>query len=156
MAKERDKSVGWKFAVGSLLGHIAQKETLIDFAAPQKIMASTLWKGVAKAFAVEASKKNNIDISSHSSSQINEKIISRNDLVFVMSQEHLDFFKNLYPKHLDKVYLLKKFENPDSKDFNIIDPMGSGITVYEKIFHEIKNEIERIFSKLIKILENNE
>ncbi len=110
----------------------------------------------ASAYAVEVSKKNNIDISSHLSSQINEKMVSDNDLIFVMAQEHLDFFKYHFTKYIDKVYLLKKFENPNCGNVDIIDPIGGSIQNYEKIFYEIENEIERVFPKLIKIIEDNE
>jgi len=108
------------------------------------------------ASAAKVSEKNGININSHLSSQIDEKMISGSNLIFVMAQEHLEFFRNEYTTYLDKVYLLKKFENPDTENSSIIDPIGMDIESYEKIFNEIKGEIERIFPNLIKIVEDNE
>ena len=110
----------------------------------------------ASTFAVEVSKNNGINISSHRSRQITEKMMSENDFIFVMAEEHLEYLKNNYTKYIDKVYALKQFNNPDNTDINIEDPIGGDLDSYEKIFYEIKHEIERIFPELIKISGENE
>lgn len=53
--EERKQSSQWRFHTAAFAGHVFRKETIVDFASPAKIMAGTLWKGAAKAFAVEAS-----------------------------------------------------------------------------------------------------
>ena len=83
-------------------------------------------------------------------------MISESDFIFVMAEEHLEYFKNNFIKYIDKVYGLKKFNNPDNVTIDIKDPIGGDLDSYEKIFYEIKHEIERIFPKLIKIAEENE
>lgn len=110
----------------------------------------------ASAFAVEVSKNDSVNISSHRSRQTTEKMISESDFIFVMAEEHLEYFKNNFIKYIDKVYGLKKFNNPDNVTIDIKDPIGGDLDSYEKIFYEIKHEIERIFPKLIKIAEENE
>jgi len=110
----------------------------------------------ASSFAVEVSKNNSVNISSHRSRQITKKMISESDFIFVMTGGHLEYFKNNFIKYIDKVYALKKFNNPDNANIDIKDPIGGELDSYEKIFYEIKNEIERIFPKLIKIAEENE
>ena len=110
----------------------------------------------ASAFAVEVSKNDSVNISSHRSRQTTEKMISESDFIFVMAEEHLEYFKNNFIKYIDKVYGLKKFNNPDNVTIDIKDPIGCDLDSYEKIFYEIKHEIERIFPKLIKIAEENE
>lgn len=110
----------------------------------------------ASAFAVEVSKNDSVNISSHRSRQTTEKMISESDFIFVMAEEHLEYFKNNFIKYIDKVYGLKKFNNPNNVTIDIKDPIGGDLDSYEKIFYEIKHEIERIFPKLIKIAEENE
>ena len=110
----------------------------------------------ASAFAVEVSKNDSVNISSHRSRQTTEKMISESDFIFVMAEEHLEYFKNNFIKYIDKVYGLKKFNNPDNASIDIKDPIGGDLDSYEKIFYEIKHEIERIFPKLVKIAEENE
>ena len=105
------------------------------------------------AFAEEVAKKYNVNISSHKSKQLNEEMITKSDFIFIMSQDHIDFFRKRFLKYMDKVYPLKKFENaePQNANSDIIDPVGGNIDSYEKIFLEINGEIERILPKLIEI-----
>lgn len=107
----------------------------------------------ASANAEEVSKNDSVNISSHGSRQITEKMISESDFIFVMAEEHLEYFKNNFVKYIDKVYALKKFDNHDNDNIDIKDPIGGDLDSYEKIFHEIKHEIERILPKLVKLAE---
>ena len=119
----------------------------------QSAGVSTLNGMRPSAFAAEVAKNNGVNISSHRSKQITEKMISESDLIFVMSKDHLEYFKNSFIKYMDKVYALKKFSNPDNNNIDIKDPIGGDLGSYEKIFHEIKHEIERILPKLVKLAE---
>ena len=110
----------------------------------------------ATIYSQESAKKGGINLSFHKSKPVTESLIEKNDIILVMTQEHIDFFKCHFLKYLDKVYVLKKFNNPYSKTIDIADPMGSDLESYEKIFKEIKKEIERIYPILIKIAKNNE
>ena len=107
----------------------------------------------ASAYAVEVAKNNGIPLSDHNSKQANGKMLSQSHLVFVMSNEHIEYFKRYFPKYLDKIYALKKFNNPDADDTEIEDPIGGSIESYEERFNEIKSEIERILPELIKLIE---
>lgn len=54
LAEIQANSSGLTFALGYLGGELFRKETIVDFASPQKIMGSTVFRGAAKAFGVEA------------------------------------------------------------------------------------------------------
>ena len=99
----------------------------------------------ATAFSQETAGDNGIRISSHRSKSLTESMAAKSDIIFVMTQEHIEFFKTCFMKHLDKVYALKKFDNPKVKNIDIDDPIGSSLDSYEKIFEIINKEIERIF-----------
>lgn len=54
LAEIQANSSGLTYALGYLGGELFRKETIVDFASPQKIMGSTIFRGAAKAFGVEA------------------------------------------------------------------------------------------------------
>ena len=114
---------------------------------------NTITSMSATAFSQEAAKDNGINISSHRSKPLTESLAAKNDLIFVMTQEHIEFIKAYFMKHLDKVYALKKFNKPKVKNIDIDDPIGGSLNSYKKIFKEINKEIERIFPTLIKIVQ---
>jgi tRNA threonylcarbamoyl adenosine modification protein (Sua5/YciO/YrdC/YwlC family) len=94
---------------------------------------------------VEVMQKQQIDISDERSKHINSSMIKRADLILVMQKKHKDYICELYPEAVEKVYLLKEFKDSSGRtEFNIADPIGQSLEVYERVCDEIKSEIERI------------
>ncbi|MFP4661386.1 MAG: ribose 5-phosphate isomerase B [Halanaerobiales bacterium] len=88
-----------------------------------------------------------IDVSTHRSRQISEKLIDEADLVLTMTRHHKDILNQIFPQSTDKVYTLKEF-SAKGRSYDIIDPYGQSEEVYRKTRDEIKNEIETILVKM--------
>jgi tRNA threonylcarbamoyl adenosine modification protein (Sua5/YciO/YrdC/YwlC family) len=94
---------------------------------------------------IEVMQKQQIDISDEKSKHVNTSMVKRADLIFVMQKKHKDYILELNPEAADKVYLLKEFKDSSGRtEFNIADPIGQSLEVYERVCDEIKIEIERI------------
>lgn len=88
--------------------------------------------------AVLALNKMNIDINSHKSRLINEKMLEDSDLIITMTNQHRDF-------------LLRRYNNLENKiiSFNIHDPYGGNYDIYQLCSEEIKREILNTVDKLM-------
>ena len=93
-----------------------------------------------------------IDISSQRSMPLTKHIIDQADAVFVMTRSHLDAISMLFPKALEKSYLLRDFstkthteKNPDlTRD--ILDPIGGGVDVYRKTRDQILSAMPGVYT----------
>jgi len=114
----------------------------------------------ASPFAIQAARLRNVDLSSHRSRQLSQKLVEETDLLLVMSQEHIEYIKRADPKAQDKTYLLKVFpqlpprsnEDQDPGVLFIKDPIGCSLEDYDCSFLEIKKEIKRIFPEILNLM----
>jgi L-threonylcarbamoyladenylate synthase len=88
--------------------------------------------------AVQALNKMQIDINSHKSRLINEKMLEDADLIITMTNQHKDF-------------LLRRYDNLENKiiSYNIHDPYGGNYDIYQLCSEEIKREILNTVDKLM-------
>lgn len=104
-------------------------------------------------------KSQGIDITSHKSRQLTDKIIEVSDLILTMTYNHKMAILKYAPKASKKVYTIKEFANTfneeNTKDvienFDIDDPYGMDYNVYEQSMEEIKSELEKIIKNINKI-----
>lgn len=96
--------------------------------------------------SVEAMKKIGIDISNHSSTQVNEKLVEEADLILTMSKSHRDFLLYRFKFAEGKVFTLLEYVSATDKD--IMDPFGQSLSVYEMTRDEIYSAIEKLLQKL--------
>jgi protein-tyrosine-phosphatase len=127
-------------------------------------------------FAIEVAKTQNVDLTQHRSHQLNQQILRKADLIFAMSNEHLEQIRKMDEKALKKTCLLKTFPqhhpapppkvptcHPLGEDLSITenenkspdlsyikDPIGGSMDDYNQCFWEIEKEIRRIFPELIR------
>jgi protein-tyrosine-phosphatase len=116
-------------------------------------------------FAIEVAKAQNVDLTRHSSHQLNQQILGKADLILAMSNEHLEYIRRMNEKALEKTYLLKIFpqhhpsgeylpmtenENRSPDASYVKDPIGGSIDDYNRCFLEIEKELRRIFPELIR------
>jgi glycine hydroxymethyltransferase len=93
--------------------------------------------------AQAAMREIDIDISGQRSTPLSKELIDEADAVFVMTRTHLDAIAMLFPKALEKTYLLRDFapKTPSEKKYEISreisDPIGGGIDVYRKTRDQI-------------------
>ena len=114
----------------------------------------------ASPFAIRVARLKDVDLSSHRSHQLSQKMAEEADLILVMSQEHLEYIKRADPKAQDKTYLLKAFpklpprsnEDQNQGVLFIKDPIGCSMEDYERSFLEIEKEIKRIFPELLNLM----
>ncbi len=100
-------------------------------------------KGLPAAqFAVEGMKDIGIDISNHSSNQVNREMLENADLVLTMSNSHKNQLLSQYPFTKDKLFLLNEYAF--GTDRQIEDPFGAPKRYYEKARDQIYEAIEEI------------
>lgn len=106
----------------------------------------------ATSEAAKTAQKEGIDLAGHFAKRLTPELVNEYDLILVMEEFQKDaiIMKNPFAK--DKVFLLKEFgqdpQKPKGQDLNISDPIGKPLEVYERIFDEIKREIDRIIKLL--------
>ncbi len=121
----------------------------------------SLASGPAHPLTIEVAAKYGIDLKAHQAKPIDPKIMEESDILIALAVNHLEFLRNRYPQHKDKIVLLKewhrrtKLANP-----SIPDPIGHDRSFFEKIFREIQSEIKRIlpylFSEVKKFMAYHE
>lgn len=99
---------------------------------------SAMGEDNASKNAVLALSKMGIDINSHKSRLINEKMLEDADLIITMTNQHRDF-------------LLRRYNNLENKiiSFNIHDPYVGNYDIYQLCSDEIKREILNTVDKLM-------
>jgi len=97
--------------------------------------------------AVEALKVVGIDLSSHSSSIIDDDLIDGSDLILTMTASHKKCLLKLRPDAAFKTYTLSEYcEDAGKKD--IADPFGGDLDIYMNCRDEISKHIEVLVKKL--------
>lgn len=103
--------------------------------------------------AIKTAKEDGIDITHHRSRSLSEQFLKDSDIVFVMSNHHLNFIETFYPKYCSKVYLLKEYAlrgranlNIPRYNLDIPDPIGKKIEAYR----EVQKELKFIFNEILK------
>ncbi|HDP70509.1 MAG TPA: low molecular weight protein arginine phosphatase [Actinobacteria bacterium] len=108
--------------------------------------------GVTKE-AIEIARKYGADLSLHRSRLLNKKMIEDADLILTMETRHREFAKRLAPGCLDKIFLLKDYVGEGNQPKNVYeheisDPIGLGISAYEKCAKEIIKAIKKLIIRL--------
>ena len=110
----------------------------------------------ATLHAITAAREKGVDIANHVSKGINKKNISNADIIFVMADHHKEFLERYFPEYRENVFLLKGFNlrGRKPKNLSIMDPIGEGLTTYRRVISQIDEELERILSRLEKLIDN--
>jgi len=111
--------------------------------------------------AIKVMTEQDIDISRHIATQVQEDLVKKADLILVMSNTHKDYITTKFTFAQDKIYLLKefaqigKFKSLQKTDENheVVDPLGRSIEFYRIIARELKENLEKILDKILE--ENN-
>ena len=95
--------------------------------------------GTASPESVLMMKNREIDISDHRTRSCRREDILEADLILAMSQEHSDFLTGLVPGVKDKILV-----------FEVKDPIGQGISVYEEVAQDIEKKIRREWAQIVQ------
>ena len=104
-------------------------------------------RSMASAETIMVLRDRGIDASEHLSQPINNILLKKADLIFVMTQTHRLQVLDRVPEVEKRVYLLKEFANIPSSfqlDFDIPDPIGRTHQAYQECLVVIEEAIKRI------------
>lgn len=94
--------------------------------------------------AQEAAGKFSVDLSAHRSRKISGDLVNKSSVIIGMHYSHYSRFKEQFPDHVRKFYLLKQFDPSFKKIINIHDPYGKSVETFIKCFAEIKTCVDWI------------
>ena len=86
--------------------------------------------------AVDAMNTMSLDISSHCSSILNQELVEDSDVIFTLTNSHLDILLNNWEKADGKAFLL-------DKTGDIADPIGAGTEIYQACASQISKAITK-------------
>jgi protein-tyrosine phosphatase len=96
----------------------------------------------ANTLAIETAKNYNLDLSNHKTTQITRELVEEADLIFCMTDEHIEYIVKNFPESLLKLRKLK------SNGEDIEDPAFLSIKEYQTCAQIIKEEVGKIAKNL--------
>ena len=77
-------------------------------------------------------KREEIDLSANTSQPVSHELIDQSSYIFAMSSGHLSAIESMFPKALEKTFLVTEFCDSESVEGAVIpDPYGGTIKEYE-------------------------
>ncbi|NLX77826.1 MAG: low molecular weight protein arginine phosphatase [Clostridiaceae bacterium] len=98
--------------------------------------------------AIEAMKKFGFDISKHYARVLDFDMIRDAYIVLTMTRDHKRMILDVYPEAADKVFTLKEYAGYPEDDWDISDPFGYDIEVYESCAEELETVLLKILDRL--------
>lgn len=98
--------------------------------------------------AIQAVKNYDLDLSKHCAKTLDDESIQRVFIILTMTKDHKRMILDVFPEAEDKVFTLKEFADYEEKDWDISDPFGQDIKVYEDSLNEIETVLYKIMDKL--------
>ncbi len=99
--------------------------------------------------AIEAMKRQSIDINNHKSRQLTKQMIEKADLILTMTNNHKRAIISMDSEAVGKTFTLNEYAHENkSKHRDIMDPYGFPVEEYEKSLIEIKNALINVIEKL--------
>lgn len=103
----------------------------------------------ASAEAIEAMREEGIDISRHRSRLIRDNLIEAADLILTMTVSQRDYLQDRFPHKLVNIFTLGEFAGDGSGE--VIDPYGHGREVYQECMIQLKQLVDMLSYKIIKM-----
>ncbi len=102
-----------------------------DHAAHQVSSAglSVLYPAPAAENAITVMQEYGLDISSHQSRQLTDKLVEAADVILTMTSGHLAILHTLFPAARDKIFLFSSYAGGKG---DLEDPFGGDIEVYRE------------------------
>jgi len=98
--------------------------------------------------AIEAMKKYGLDISKHYARILDYEMIQNAYIILTMTKDHKRMILDVYPEAADKVFTLKEFAGYTEDDWDISDPFGFDVDIYEACAEEIETVLLKILDRL--------
>lgn len=105
----------------------------------------------ATELAIAISAKYGVDISSHRSQALTQRLLEESDLVIALAAEHYEICQNI-GVDADRLFMLRSFPNHprDLRRESIADPIGGDHARYEASFLEIDEAVRRAFPAILQ------
>lgn len=133
----------------ALFRNLIKEEGLADTYEVHSAGTSAYFSSCASDNAILALKDMNIDITSHRSKMLTEKMITEADLILTMTNNHKRHILSIVPNAAEKVFTIKEYSD-NSKHYDISDPFGGDIHIYRHCRDEILGDLIKIIEKLKK------
>jgi len=106
----------------------------------------------ASAFGAQIMAEQDLDISSHRSQVIDERLMEKADLILCMATGHAEALRAEFPKHIGKVFMLTEMVD---MNYSISDPYGGPRDNYERMVDELTDLIEDGLAQIAHQAETN-
>ena len=90
----------------------------------------------ATAEAIEAMRDYGLDLGSHRSQRLSDRLVERADLILVMESWHQKTISATFPQCDGKIHLMKEYVGDSGE---VEDPYCEGMEVYKKCAADLKN-----------------
>ena len=96
--------------------------------------------------AIEVSREQGLDLSSHQSQPLSKPLVVESDLILTMTAKHRETILRKMPQIEDKVFVFSEFAGMGTED--VEDPVGQDETVYRKVLGQMADYARNILPKL--------
>jgi protein-tyrosine-phosphatase len=104
----------------------------------------------ATAYAQEAARIWDLDLTAHRNQPLIAELINQADLIFAMAPEHHREITRLVGDASAKTYLLKSFPGSAANGEKIVDPIGMELDYYNEVFLEIGELLGQHLPEILK------
>ena len=103
----------------------------------------------ASAGAVAVMAERGLDIQDHRAHTLTSEDMAEADLVLVMSREHLDYLRSMWPQY---TYKVKRVAEMAGRRRDIVDPYGMPHQDYRDTADEIETYLQKGFRAILQAL----
>ncbi|MFB3908922.1 MAG: low molecular weight protein arginine phosphatase [Candidatus Eisenbacteria bacterium] len=105
---------------------------------------------------VEVAAREGIDLRGHASRALSTRLVSRADRILVMEPEHRERLIAAFPEAEEKTFLLTTFADPQGDPLGVIDPIGMGVEVYERVYRQIEQALRAALPEIERLANGQE
>ena len=98
--------------------------------------------------AIEVMERMDIDLRKHQATNIRNSNIKEMDIILCATQSHKNAVEQLYPELKRKIYTIKEYAGYEKEDWDISDPWGYDIEIYQFCAQQLEKCLEKIIDKI--------
>lgn len=103
--------------------------------------------------AVEAMRRENIDLESHVSQMVYPDLVRDADLILTMTESHKQFLMDKFPEAEAKIFTIMEYAGMEGE---IYDPFGLGQEEYFRTADQLKEVLNELINRLLAEKEKQE
>lgn len=100
---------------------------------------------LASSNSIAVLNQRGIDIHAHRARTVTLELLERAAVALVMTRNHAEALRVEFPAQRAKIHMLSELEN---RRYDIADPFGLGIDVYESCARELEDLLETGYAKI--------